>query len=663
MDREERVKLIAGDWKIPVDLIYKGKRIFLRFGYNKTLLAEIKNFEGAKWHGYDDPPLKQWSIADSLRNQFQLKFLMGDNPYAWYDKPIREIKTLRPLYKHQYEMAAFGVTRHYCVLACEMGTGKTLAAIEIIEHLNENDTAFTLLSNSDIWYVGPKSGIYAVSREFVKWNFRFRPNMFTYEALIRHLRDNSPRPDFKVPRVVIFDESSKIKTPTAQRSEAALYLANAVRETYKDDGIVILMSGTPAPKSPADWFNQAECACPGFVKEGNINKFKARLCLIEERQSITGGVYPHIVTWLDDENKCAKCGQAEDDPNHATINAANGEANYHPFRKSVNEVQYLYKRLQGLVLVKFKKDCLDLPEKQYKVVHLKPSSETLRAAKLIKTMAPRAIQALTLLRELSDGFQYVEVKSGEETCQNCFGSGKHTGVEINESVNVVTATTETLLDAANKSVEADCDVCGGCGTVAKFARSTETVASPKDEVMRDLLDEHEDIGRLVIFGGFMGTIDRLTNLAHTEGWAVLQIDGRGFTATDAHSVTCDTDDFLDAMDLSNPRYRELLEKFPKVVVIANPVAGGMALTFTASPTILYYSNSFSGEARIQSEDRCHRMGMDQNRALTIIDIIHLPSDQLVLDNLKKKRKLQEISMGELEEAFNKNVSEDFQSVK
>lgn len=645
IDKIETIKVVAGNYRIPITLEYVGQRIFVHFKYNKAMIAEIKDFEGARYHGFDETnPKKIWSIKNSCRNIFQLKFLMGENPYKWYDKPIYEIKSNRPLYKHQYEAVAFGITRHYCIFAMEMGTGKTLAAIEIMESITD-------LLDDAAWYIGPKSGVYAVSRELIKWNSKIKPRMYTYEALVRELRNNSGTEDFRIPKIVIFDESSKIKTPTAQRSEAALYLSNAVRETHGENGYVILMSGTPAPKAPTDWWNQCEVACPGFLKEGNINKFKARMCLIEERQSITGGVYPHIVTWLDDENKCAKCGQIKDHPNHTTIAAMNGEKNAHGFEKSMNEVQYLYKRLHGLVLVKFKKDCLDLPDKQYKIINVKPTPETLRAAKLIKAMSPRAIQALTLLRELSDGFQYNETKVGEEECPNCKGTGKIIAPDFTKPIDVVTPTAETLTDSLAKGQECVCDLCGGTRTVPRFARTTDVVTSPKDEIFIDMLDEQEDRGRFIVWGGFTGTIDRLTEMAHKEGWSTLRIDGRGFIATDALGNVQSTDDFLDAMDLSNPRYKELIEKYPKITVVGHPQAGGMALTFTAALAMLYYSNSFNGEARMQSEDRAHRAGMDTNIGLTIIDLIHLPSDQLVLDNLKRKKKLQNVSMGELEDAF------------
>ena len=43
--------------------------------------------------------------------------------------------------------------------------------------------------------------------------------------------------------------------------------------------------------------------------------------------------------------------------------------------------------------------------------------------------------------------------------------------------------------------------------------------------------------------------------------------------------------------------------------------------------------------------------MDKNRGATVYDIIHLPTDKLVLDNLQKKRRMEKVTMGEIVEAF------------
>ena len=619
-------KFKVGKYLVPVTLFYRNGRIYLKFRYNKDLIPEIKVMQGAKWHGFEDPPVKMWSVLDCAHNHFRLDFLQMKNPYETYDKELVIPTSERPLYKHQLEMVAQGLTVHYCIWACEMGTGKSLAAIELAEQAGVED----------IIYVGPKSGVKAVGRELIKWQTTIQPRMVTYEGLVKLLRNEQPAPE-----MVIFDESPKVKTPTSQRTQAAQHLADAVRAEHGDNGYIVLMTGTPAPKAPTDWWQQCEIACPGFLKEGNIHIFKKRLCLIEERESITGGVYPHIVTWLDDDQKCAVCGQLSDHEYHTDFS----HSKHHFHKPSKNEVSFLYQRMQGLVLVKLKKDCLDLPEKQYRIIKIKPTPDTIRTAAVIKSTSSRAIEALTLLRELSDGFQYTEEKVGTDPCPNCQGSGKVTISMPLETVDPLAP--QQISESDFKEQEVICDNCGGKGVVIKYARGIETVASPKDEAFIELLDEHDDVGRFIVWGGFTGTIDRLVEICHKYGWATLRVDGRGYIGQTALCETLDSDMLLDAMDFSHPRFKTLLEEIPKLCFVGHPQAGGMALTLTASPTELFYSNSFDGTARMQAEDRFHRAGMDTNRGATIIDLIHLSTDKLVLDNLKKKKKLQSLTMGDL----------------
>ncbi len=118
----------------------------------------------------------------------------------------------------------------------------------------------------------------------------------------------------------------------------------------------------------------------------------------------------------------------------------------------------------------------------------------------------------------------------------------------------------------------------------------------------------------------------------------------------------DANELLKAMDASHPLKTTLREKHDKICFVGNAKAGGMALTLTASPSEIFYSNGFDGEARFQAEDRFHRPGADHNRGCTIYDYICLPSDLLVLNNLKKKRKLQDMSLGEVQEAFKEVTS-------
>ena len=115
------------------------------------------------------------------------------------------------------------------------------------------------------------------------------------------------------------------------------------------------------------------------------------------------------------------------------------------------------------------------------------------------------------------------------------------------------------------------------------------------------------------------------------------------------------------MDRSHPNFEKYSKEFPRICFVGNPEAGGMAITLTATPTEIYYSNSFKGEARTQSEDRCHRSGMDPNRNLVIKDFIHLPVDLVTLQNVRQKRDLEKMSMGDLQfqlDRAEKEIQED-----
>lgn len=645
-----------------------GDRIVIKFPFNRTLLKEIKAFEGSRWHPED----KTWSIKDSQRNRFQLAFLAGWNPYAPYDKPLVEfIPNRSKLFAHQVDLTQHIITYRQVLLAAEMGTGKTLSIIEAMEWVR------TRIGWDDWIYVGPKSALASVSLEFRKWGTTIRPKFLTYDGLKKLIE--TWKSGEAAPHGVVFDESSRIKTPTAQRSVAALHLANSIREEYGNDGFVVLMSGSPAPKSPADWWFQCEVAQPGYIREGTPDKFKARLGLIVQKENgITGGTYPHLITWLDDERKCAKCGQFREDPIHDL--ALMVDSDVHAWEKSKNEVSYLYERMNGLVIVKFKKDCMDLPEKQYREIQCRPSQEALNGAKLVLASATTTISGLTLLRELSDGFQYHEEIVGQETCSRCQG-GKtitrlapikddlcdecgekedHPSHQDGEGLEHfyqppqpgIPGVQEANVRPWQEYEEeiAACPVCSGRGQVNRVNRKTIMVPCPKEDVLLDILDSHDDDGRLVTYGGFTGSVDRICSILQKAKWQYIRVDGRGWDTSCINLRGRKPEDMLEA-------FQDPKKEIERLCFVGQPSAAGMGLTLTAACELVYYSNDFNAESRIQSEDRIHRAGMDVNRGALITDILHLPTDKTVLDNLKKKRKLQDMSLGEYRDAM-KHLSLD-----
>ena len=69
--------------------------------------------------------------------------------------------------------------------------------------------------------------------------------------------------------------------------------------------------------------------------------------------------------------------------------------------------------------------------------------------------------------------------------------------------------------------------------------------------------------------------------------------------------------------------------------IGNPSTGRYSLTLTEASTVVYYSNSYDLEHRIQSEDRAHRIGQKNN--VTYIDlVIRKTMDEVIYKSLKSK---------------------------
>jgi len=69
--------------------------------------------------------------------------------------------------------------------------------------------------------------------------------------------------------------------------------------------------------------------------------------------------------------------------------------------------------------------------------------------------------------------------------------------------------------------------------------------------------------------------------------------------------------------------------------VAQPKTGGYGITLTEASTVVYYSNSYDLEIRLQSEDRAHRIG--QKRAVTYIDLVSPDTiDEKILKALRSK---------------------------
>jgi len=79
--------------------------------------------------------------------------------------------------------------------------------------------------------------------------------------------------------------------------------------------------------------------------------------------------------------------------------------------------------------------------------------------------------------------------------------------------------------------------------------------------------------------------------------------------------------------------------------VGTPATGGYGITLTQANTVIYYSNGYDLEKRMQSEDRAHRIG--QTKKVTYIDLIAEDTvDTKIVKSLRKKIDIASKVMGE-----------------
>ena len=79
--------------------------------------------------------------------------------------------------------------------------------------------------------------------------------------------------------------------------------------------------------------------------------------------------------------------------------------------------------------------------------------------------------------------------------------------------------------------------------------------------------------------------------------------------------------------------------------VANPQTAGYGLTLTAATNVIYYANDFNLETRVQSEDRCHRIG--QKNTVTYVDFVSKGTvDEHIVKTLRAKIDLSAKTLGE-----------------
>ena len=145
-----------------------------------------------------------------------------------------------------------------------------------------------------------------------------------------------------------------------------------------------------------------------------------------------------------------------------------------------------------------------------------------------------------------------------------------------------------------------------------------TCPSNKLNELMSLLDETD--GKVIIWGNFTHDIISIGQaLAKQYGPQSVELF---YGATPAQERQLIVERFQD------PNH-------PLRFFVGQPRTGGYGLTLTEAKTVIYYSNGYDLEVRLQSEDRAHRIG--QTNKVTYIDIVaEQTSDEKIIRALRNK---------------------------
>ena len=140
-----------------------------------------------------------------------------------------------------------------------------------------------------------------------------------------------------------------------------------------------------------------------------------------------------------------------------------------------------------------------------------------------------------------------------------------------------------------------------CGHFVADDGTTQEIKNNRITELMDVLDEIE--GKAIIWGHWQKDIQNIVS-------EIEKVHGPG-SVVDYYGLTPQEDrqDNIRKFQ-SDPKCR---------FMVGTPSTGGYGITLTAANTVIYYSNGYDLEKRLQSEDRAHRIGQKKN--VTYIDII------------------------------------------
>jgi SNF2 family DNA or RNA helicase len=166
-----------------------------------------------------------------------------------------------------------------------------------------------------------------------------------------------------------------------------------------------------------------------------------------------------------------------------------------------------------------------------------------------------------------------------------------------------------------------------CGHFTADDGSTQSVESNRLNELMLVLEEIE--GKAIIWANYQLSVGEIIQRIIKEHGKDSYVHYYGLTSQE------DRQDNIRKFQ-NNPKCRFL---------IGTPQTGGYGITLTQANTVIYFSNGYDLEKRLQSEDRAHRIGQKKN--VTYIDLIAEDTvDEKIVKALRSKINIASEVMGE-----------------
>ena len=166
-----------------------------------------------------------------------------------------------------------------------------------------------------------------------------------------------------------------------------------------------------------------------------------------------------------------------------------------------------------------------------------------------------------------------------------------------------------------------------CGHFTADDGSTQNIKSNRINELMNVLEEVE--GKAIIWANYQKDMFEIKKAIEKEYGEGSVVDYYGLTPQEDRQ----------------PNIKRFQEDPECRFFVGTPQTGGYGITLTQANTVVYYSNGYDLEKRLQSEDRAHRIG--QKKSVTYVDLIADDTvDEKIVKALRKKINIASEVLGE-----------------